>query len=171
MTLFFPGQPSHRTPIYGVVGTDIADLQILPTPKKTVSQQQQQPIMKQAMPTPTPPIQSINSHSHSILVQEQSDRHTDAHSPHLVNTNSNSTSTRTTVVYSHEDIHLSSRPQQQKSQKQQPSRSHHTEKVTLIEYTRLCSKKRLLVVTYVNFFLILYIGEWYYQTGQICILY
>lgn len=37
VTLFFFGQPPHRTPIYGVVGKDIKDLQVINTPSTTTT--------------------------------------------------------------------------------------------------------------------------------------
>ncbi|GAA5805557.1 hypothetical protein HPULCUR_011076 [Helicostylum pulchrum] len=37
VTLFFFGQPPHRTPIYGVVGKDIKDLQVMNTPSATAT--------------------------------------------------------------------------------------------------------------------------------------
>lgn len=104
VALFFPGQSPHHTPIYGVVGSDIADLQILPTPKNTVPQQQfnvstiQQPLVGQ---------QPSNSHTHSIFVHEEATDRT------LPNTTTNS---RTTIVYSFEDTQAPDRPLHQQKQ-------------------------------------------------------
>ncbi|CAO3594181.1 unnamed protein product [Absidia cylindrospora] len=81
------------------------------------------------MPEVTPLSQPISSNMNSILAQEQTDHPIDVRSPRLANTISNSTSTRTTVVYSHEDIHISSRPQQKPQKQHQKTRSHPSEKV------------------------------------------
>ncbi|KAL7318784.1 enhancer of mRNA decapping [Mucor circinelloides] len=53
VTLFFFGQPPHYTPVYGVVGKDIKDLQVLSAPS---SQPQQQPTVNPNM------IRSLDNH-------------------------------------------------------------------------------------------------------------
>ncbi|KAF1798420.1 YjeF N-terminal domain-containing protein [Mucor lusitanicus] len=57
VTLFFAGQPPHYTPVYGVVGKDIKDLQVLSAaPPPPVSQPQQPPIVNPNM------IRSLDNH-------------------------------------------------------------------------------------------------------------
>ncbi|KAK4515395.1 RNA-dependent ATPase rok1 [Mucor velutinosus] len=55
VTLFFSGQPPHYTPVYGVVGKDITDLQVLAAAVPT-SQPQQSPTVNPNM------IQSLDNH-------------------------------------------------------------------------------------------------------------
>lgn len=80
VTLFFFGQPPHHTPVYGVVGKDIKDLQVLSAAPN--SQQQQQPIdpnmirsldnhLLENLPPPTPQQQKQQPQPQSHYQQQQ----------------------------------------------------------------------------------------------------
>ncbi|KAI8344079.1 YjeF N-terminal domain-containing protein [Chlamydoabsidia padenii] len=136
VTLFFPGQAPHHTPIYGVVGSDIADLQILPTPKDMAPVQQEAPIVsiaqqQQQQQQQSTIVSTTQQSTPSIsLYEEETDR-----TVNKVNHTMSSTTTkaRTTIVYSFDDIHVPDRPTQQKAQhkqQQNPTRAQKTEKAS-----------------------------------------
>ncbi|KAI8097646.1 YjeF N-terminal domain-containing protein [Halteromyces radiatus] len=118
VTLYFPGQASHRTPIYGVIGKDIADLQIVQSSSKNNTQDSSQHWQPPILPVSSLS-QPVNSSSQSLRLHEDS-KCTNNLDQSVANKTPSMTSntTTTTIVYSCDEVLQPSRslPQKQHNQ-------------------------------------------------------